>query len=116
MRERLPDRRRTTTQKVKIGGRTLYVNIGFYPDGRPGEVFLDMAKQGTAIRGWANDAALLVSLLLQHGATPGEIAYAIRDMHNELFPAEEVVGCPGIESAAGPLDFLAQLLQKEFCH
>jgi hypothetical protein len=51
---------------------------GASPDGALGEVFLDAAKQNSGLDAFAADAAILVSLLLQHGATPAEIGHALR--------------------------------------
>ena len=68
------------------GGRLLFehaghhfrMQIGCFPDGALGEVFLDAAKQNSGLDAFAADAAILVSLLLQHGATPAEIGHALR--------------------------------------
>jgi crossover junction endodeoxyribonuclease RuvC len=54
------------------------MQIGRFPDGVQGEVFLDAAKQNSALDALAADAAILISLLLQHGATPAEIGHTLR--------------------------------------
>jgi hypothetical protein len=54
------------------------MQIGCFPDGALGEIFLDAAKQNSGLDAFAADAAILVSLLLQHGATPAEIGHALR--------------------------------------
>jgi hypothetical protein len=53
-------------------------HVGFFPDGRPSELFLDSSKQNSALDAFAADAAILISLLLQHGATVVEIGHALR--------------------------------------
>ena len=50
-RERLPHTRRSLTHKFDIQGHEGYINVGFYPDGRPGELFITMAKEGSTIGG-----------------------------------------------------------------
>src|SRR5205823_2469058 len=48
-RERLPHTRRSLTHKFDVQGHEGYINVGFYPDGRPGELFITMAKEGSTI-------------------------------------------------------------------
>jgi hypothetical protein len=55
------------------------MTVGFYEDDRPGEVFVDVARQGTELRVWARATAMLASLLLQHGVPAGEIASLLRE-------------------------------------
>ncbi len=50
-RERLPDTRQSLTHKFNVGGHEGYINVGLYPDGRPGELFLTMAKEGSTVGG-----------------------------------------------------------------
>jgi hypothetical protein len=54
------------------------MHVGYFADGAVGEVFLDATKQNSMLDAFAADAAILVSLLLQHGATPAEIGHALR--------------------------------------
>lgn len=73
-RERLPDTRDAVTFKTTIDGkRKVYLTIGFYPDGRMGEVFLKMDKQGKTSRGALDCFAIAVSWLLQEGVDPKKI-------------------------------------------
>jgi hypothetical protein len=53
-------------------------HLGFHDGGRLGEVFLDAAKPDSAVDAFAADAAILISLLLQHGSTVREIGHALR--------------------------------------
>lgn len=66
-RELLPTRRRGYTQKVVVGNHKLYLRTGEYPDGRLGEIFLDMHREGAAFRSLLNSFAIAVSLGLQYG-------------------------------------------------
>jgi ribonucleoside-diphosphate reductase alpha chain len=92
----------------------MFVSFGLYPDGRPGEVFVDMSKVGTALRGWSSGVAMLVSIMLQHGITVREVAGALRDLATEPHPEVPVEGYPAIVACCGPLDFLARVMELEF--
>jgi ribonucleoside-diphosphate reductase alpha chain len=112
VREHLPDRRRNITRKAKVAGFTLHYTVGFYPDGRIGELFVDVAKQGTAIRNWASATAMLVSLLLQYGAPLSEVISALKDV--ETSDLTEVVGHESVLTASGVLDFIAKALEADY--
>ena len=66
-RERLPNRRDGYTQKARVGGQKIYLRTGDYADGRLGEIFIDMHKEGATFRSLMNNFAIAVSLGLQHG-------------------------------------------------
>jgi hypothetical protein len=66
-RERLPNRRGGYTQKARVGGQKIYLRTGDYADGRLGEIFIDMHKEGATFRSLMNNFAIGVSLGLQHG-------------------------------------------------
>src|SRR5262249_17671146 len=66
-RERMPDRRKGYTQKAVVGGHKVYLRTGEYEDGRLGEIFIDMHKEGAALRSLLNNFAIAVSLGLQYG-------------------------------------------------
>jgi ribonucleoside-diphosphate reductase alpha chain len=61
-RERLPQRRKGYTQKAIVGGHKVYLRTGEYDDGRLGEIFIDMHKEGAALRSLLNNFAIAVSL------------------------------------------------------
>jgi ribonucleoside-diphosphate reductase alpha chain len=67
VRHRLPEERRSLTHKFNIGGHAGYVTVGLYEDGRPGEIFIRMAKEGSTISGLVDSFATAISLALQHG-------------------------------------------------
>ena len=81
-RRRLQQRRGAIAVELEHAGHHFRMQIGCFPDGALGEVFLDAAKQNSALDAFAADAAILVSLLLQHGATPAEIGHALRRCPN----------------------------------
>jgi ribonucleoside-diphosphate reductase alpha chain len=67
VRKPLPSRRMGYTQKVRIGGHSVYIRTGEYEDGSLGEIFLDMHREGAAFRGLLHSFAITVSLGLQYG-------------------------------------------------
>jgi ribonucleoside-diphosphate reductase alpha chain len=66
-RERLPDTRQSLTHKFNVGGHEGYINVGLYPDGRPGELFITMAKEGSTVGGLMDSFGTAVSMSLQYG-------------------------------------------------
>jgi ribonucleoside-diphosphate reductase alpha chain len=66
-RERLPDTRQSITHKFNISGHEGYITVGLYPDGRPGELFITMAKEGSTIGGLMDCFGTAVSMSLQYG-------------------------------------------------
>ena len=67
MRESLPARRKGYTQKARVGGHKIYLSTGEYPDGRLGEIFIDMHEGGPAFRSLMNNFAIAISVGLQYG-------------------------------------------------
>lgn len=66
-RERLPDTRQSLTHKFNISGHEGYLNVGLYPDGRPGELFITMAKEGSTVGGLMDSFGTAISMSLQYG-------------------------------------------------
>lgn len=66
-RERLPAERLATTHKFEIGNHEGYLTVGLYEDGRPGELFIRMAKEGSTISGLMDSFATSISIALQYG-------------------------------------------------
>jgi ribonucleoside-diphosphate reductase alpha chain len=66
-RERLPDTRQSLTHKFTIAGHEGYLCVGLYPDGRPGEIFITMAKEGSTIGGIMDSFGTALSISLQYG-------------------------------------------------
>ena len=73
-RARLSDRRLNDTAELEFRGVRYAVTIGYYPDGRCGEVFTHGAKVGSDMDAMLDDACVAVSLLIQHGVTPAALA------------------------------------------
>jgi ribonucleoside-diphosphate reductase alpha chain len=66
-RERLPDTRQSMTHKFSVAGHDGYITVGLYPDGRPGELFITMAKEGSTVGGLMDAFGTAISISLQYG-------------------------------------------------
>ena len=89
-REKMPDRRTGYTQKAIVGGHKVYLHTGEYGDGRIGEIFIDMHKEGAAFRAMMNNFAIAISLGLQYGVPLEEYVEAFTFTRFE--PAGMVLG------------------------
>jgi hypothetical protein len=81
-RRRLPHRRSAVALGIEHAGHRYRMHVGYFPDGAVGEVFLDAAKQNSTLDAFAADAAILLSLLLQHGAPLAGIGHSLRRSSN----------------------------------
>jgi len=104
LREGLPARRRNYIQKARIGGHKVYLQAGEYPDGRLGEIFIDMHKEGSAFRGLMNSFAIAVSIGLQYGVPLEEFVDAFVGTRFE--PAGVVEGNDAIARATSVIDYI----------
>jgi len=103
-RERLPDRRTGYIQKAVIGGHKVYLHTGEYEDGRLGEVFIDMHKEGAAFRSLMNNFAIAVSIGLQYGVPLEEFVEAF--VFTRFEPSGIVTGNDKIRMANSILDYI----------
>jgi ribonucleoside-diphosphate reductase alpha chain len=99
-RARLPDTRQSITHKFSIIGYEGYFTVGLFEDGRPGELFIKMAKQGSTMSGLLDTIGVLTSLALQYGVSVETLARKFQYMrfepsgpthHAELGVAHSVV-------------------------
>src|SRR3979490_2888856 len=95
--EKMPDRRKGYTQKAVVGGHKVYLRTGEYDDGRIGEIFIDMHKEGAALRSIINNFAIAISLGLQYGVPLEEYVDAFTFTRFE--PAGPVQGNDSIKNA-----------------
>ncbi|MEZ4740991.1 MAG: adenosylcobalamin-dependent ribonucleoside-diphosphate reductase [Bdellovibrionota bacterium] len=103
-RRKLPHRRGGYTQKVKIGGHSVYLRTGEYADGKLGEIFLDLNKEGTLLRSMMNSFAIAVSLGLQYGVPLEEFVDVFT--FSKFEPNGLVQGHDYIKRSTSILDFL----------
>lgn len=94
------------TQKAKINGQSLFWRVSEYPDGRPGEIFIELAHEGSTLRATANCVAIGISVGLQHG-TPLE-AIVDKYLSTKFEPAGYVEGHDRIKFATSFADLIAR--------
>jgi ribonucleoside-diphosphate reductase alpha chain len=103
-RQRLPHRRKGYTQKAMVGGHKVYLRTGEYEDGRLGEIFIDMHKEGAAFRSLMNNFAIAVSIGLQYGVPLEEFVEAFTFTRFE--PSGMVQGNDAIKMATSVIDYM----------
>ncbi len=103
-RQRLPNRRKGYTQKAIVGGHKVYLRTGEYEDGRIGEIFIDMHKEGAAFRSLMNNFAIAISIGLQYGVPLEEFVEAFTFTRFE--PSGIVEGNDTIKMATSVLDYI----------
>ncbi len=108
----LPSRRKGYTQKVAVGGHKLFLRTGEYDDGKLGEIFIGLHKEGAAFRGLMDSFAVAVSLGLQHGVKLEEFVEAFT--FTRFGPAGSVEGDPGVARATSMLDYVFRNLALSY--
>jgi ribonucleoside-diphosphate reductase alpha chain len=108
-REKLPNRRKGYTQKAVVGGHKVYLRTGEFDDGRLGEIFIDMHKEGAAFRAMMNNFAIAISLGLQYGVPLEEYVEAFT--FTKFEPAGMVQGNDAIKNATS-MRILLRLREK----
>jgi ribonucleoside-diphosphate reductase alpha chain len=111
-REKLPNRRKSYTQKATVGGHKVYLHTGEYESGRLGEIFIDMHKEGAAFRSLMNNFAIAISLGLQYGVPLEEYVEAFTFTRFE--PAGLVTGNETIKNATSVLDYIFRELAVSY--
>ncbi|NOX39872.1 MAG: vitamin B12-dependent ribonucleotide reductase [Alphaproteobacteria bacterium] len=103
-RHKLPSRRKGYTQKAIVGGHKVYLRTGEYEDGKIGEIFIDMHKEGAGFRAMMNNFAIAVSVGLQYGVPLDEFVEAFTFTRFE--PAGMVQGNDSVKNATSILDYI----------
>jgi len=103
-RSKMPDRRKGYIQKVSIGEHKIYLHTGEYDDGKIGEIFVDMNKEGELVKALMNNFAIAVSLGLQYGVPLDEFVDAF--IKTKFEPSGEITGNDRILSASSILDYI----------
>jgi len=111
-REKLPNRRQGYTQKATVGGHKVYLRTGEFGDGRIGEIFIDMHKEGAAFRAMMNNFAIAISLGLQYGVPLEEYVEAFT--FTKFEPAGMVQGNDAIKNATSILDYVFRELAVSY--
>ncbi len=110
-RKRLPDERMSITHKFQVGEQEGYITVGLYEDGRPGEVFLRVSKQGSTVNGLMESLGQLTSIALQYGV-PLEGLTA--KMKNNRFEPSGMTSNRDIPHATSLVDYVFRWLEKRF--
>jgi len=110
-RERLPDTRQSVTHKFSVSGHEGYITVGLYPDGRPGELFITMAKEGSTTGGLMDCFGTAVSMSLQYGV-PLEVLVS-KFSHTRFDPMGHTTN-PDIRIAKSLVDYIFRWLGIQF--
>ncbi|MSR29381.1 MAG: hypothetical protein EXS03_07400 [Phycisphaerales bacterium] len=110
-REVLPETRRSVTHKFSISTYEGYLTVGLFPDGRPGEIFIKMSKEGSTLSGLIQGFCRAFSLSLQHGLALQDAAERFRGMRFEPMGA---TSNPDIPDCSSILDYVARYLEFNF--
>ena len=110
-REKLPEVRDSVTHKFQIMGHEGYLTVGLFEDGRPGEIFIKMAKEGSTLSGLVQGYCRAFSLALQYGLPIEEAVGRFKGMRFEPFG---VTSNPEIPEAMSIIDYVARYLELHF--
>ncbi|HTB21238.1 MAG TPA: vitamin B12-dependent ribonucleotide reductase [bacterium] len=110
-RRRLPDERAAITHKFSIAGHEGYLTVGLYEDSTPGEIFVTMAKEGSAVSGLVDAVATLTSITLQYGV-PMEVL--CKKFIHTRFEPNGFTNNPNIPMAKSILDYIFRWLELKF--
>jgi ribonucleoside-diphosphate reductase alpha chain len=110
-RRKLPDERRSITHKFSVGGHEGYVTVGLYDDGKPGEIFIVMSKEGSTISGLMDSFATAISLTLQYGVPLEALVDKFTHMR---FEPSGFTKNPEIPMAKSLVDYIFKWLGSKF--
>ncbi|MCH8044593.1 MAG: intein-containing adenosylcobalamin-dependent ribonucleoside-diphosphate reductase [Planctomycetes bacterium] len=110
-RDRLPDTRNSITHKFSVAGHEGYITAGMYDDGRPGELFITMAKEGSTIGGLMDSFGTAISISLQYGVPLAELVNKFS--HSRFEPMGHTKN-PDIRIAKSLVDYIFRWLGITF--
>jgi ribonucleoside-diphosphate reductase alpha chain len=110
-RERLEDTRQSITHKFSVAGHEGYITVGLYPDGRPGELFITMAKEGSTIGGLMDAFGTSVSMSLQYGVPLEDY---VRKFSHMRFEPQGYTKNPDIRIAKSLIDYIFRWMGNTF--
>ena len=110
-REKLPDTRQSIIHKFTVGGFEGYLMVGLYPDGKPGELFITMSKNGSTIGGLMDSFATAVSMGLQYGVP---LNVFIDKFEHTRFEPQGMTKNPDIPIAKSLVDYIFRWLKFRF--
>jgi ribonucleoside-diphosphate reductase alpha chain len=110
-RERLPETRDSVTHKFEVGQHEGYITAGMYPDGRLGELFVEVSKEGSTVGGLMDCLATMISIGLQYGVPLEALTSKLR---HQKFEPSGFTRNDQIRTATSLVDYLAAWLDQEF--
>ena len=110
-RRKLPDERRSITHKFDVGGHEGYITVGLYEDGKPGEIFLRMSKEGSTVSGLMDSFATAISLTLQYGVP---LEALVKKFTHMRFEPSGFTKNPEIPIAKSLVDYMFRWLGSKF--
>ncbi|MEO1584821.1 MAG: hypothetical protein AAFR96_09655 [Planctomycetota bacterium] len=110
-RKSLPATRESVTHKFAIDGHEGYLTVGLYPDGTPGELFLKISKEGSALSGMCQAFCRAFSIAIQHGLTVREAVTRFKGMRFEPLGHTSNSEIPKAESI---VDYVARYLELHY--
>jgi ribonucleoside-diphosphate reductase alpha chain len=110
-RRHLPDERQSVTHKFRVGEQEGYVTVGLYDEGLPGEIFVNISKEGSTIRGLMDAVAMLTSVALQYGVPLQNLVDKFRGVH---FEPAGLTGNPQIPVSSSLVDYIFRWLELRF--
>ena len=111
MRRRLPDTRRSITHKFNVAGHEGYLTVGHYEDGKPGELFITMAKEGSTIGGLMDSLGTATSVALQYGVP---IESLVNKFTHQRFEPAGMTTNRDIPFAKSLVDYIFRWMGMEF--
>jgi ribonucleoside-diphosphate reductase alpha chain len=111
VREKMPYERASVTHKFSVSGHEGYITAGMYADGRPGEIFIKMSKEGSTLSGVMDGLALTISLGLQYGVP---LKVYVDKLVNTRFEPSGITANPNIRFVSSVLDYIARWLGGRF--
>jgi len=110
-RHKMPKTRKSITHKFSISGHKGYLTAGLYDDGRPGEIFLHMAKAGSLLSGMADAWAVAISFGLQYGVPLDAFVKKFSHVH---FEPAGLTGDARVPLASSVIDYVMRWLEVQF--
>ncbi len=111
IRERLPRRRNSKTFAFRVADCEGYVTVGEYEDGRPGEVFINVSKQGSTLAGIMDAFSISLSLGLQHQVP---LATYVRKYTNMKFEPAGITDDPELRIATSLVDYIFRRIALDY--
>ncbi len=111
LRRRLPDTRMALNHKFEIAGHEGYLTVGLFEDGRPGELFVTMAKEGSTIGGLMDTIGALTSMALQYGVPLEQL---VKKFAHQRFEPSGFTRNPDIRNAASIIDYVFRWMANQF--